>query len=84
MRIQGASVKEGNARDSIRPGITVDVIKKEDQRNGKKTRGIVRDILTGSSYHPHGIKVRLNDGTVGRVTGIVEKRSPDEEKPDSI
>jgi uncharacterized repeat protein (TIGR03833 family) len=77
-------MKEGNDRSSIRPGITVDVIRKEDQRNGKKTRGIVRDILTGSSFHPHGIKVRLNDGTVGRVAGIVEKKSPDEEKSDSI
>lgn len=66
---------EGNARDAIRPGYTVDVIRKEDQRTGKKTRGIVREILTGSSFHPHGIKVRLNDGTVGRVSGIIEKSS---------
>ena len=77
-------MKEGNARDSIRPGITVDVIRKEDQRNGKKTRGIVREILTGSAFHPHGIKVRLNDGTVGRVAGIVEKSLHDEESPDSL
>jgi len=77
-------VKEGNARDSIRPGFTVDVIRKEDQRNGRKTRGIVREILTGSSFHPHGIKVRLNDGTVGRVAGIVEKNLHDEESLDSL
>jgi len=73
-------VKEGNARDSIRPGFTVDVIRKEDQRNGRKTRGIVREILTGSSFHPHGIKVRLSDGTVGRVAEVVEKSSHGTEK----
>jgi uncharacterized repeat protein (TIGR03833 family) len=75
-------MKEGNARSSIQPGFTVDIIRKEDQRNGKKTRGIVREILTGSSFHPHGIKVRLKDGTVGRVAGIIEESSP-EEKQDS-
>jgi uncharacterized repeat protein (TIGR03833 family) len=51
--------RNGQQRGSIRIGLTVDIIKKEDQRSGKKTRGIVQDILTNSLSHPHGIKVRL-------------------------
>lgn len=57
-------------RSDIRPGLTVDVVLKADQRTGKKTRGVVRDILTNSPTHPHGIKVRLADGQVGRVCHI--------------
>lgn len=57
-------------RSDIRPGLTVDVVLKADQRTGKKTRGVVRDILTNSPTHPHGIKVRLADGQVGRVCDI--------------
>jgi uncharacterized repeat protein (TIGR03833 family) len=52
-------------------GATVDIILKQDRRNGIKTRGTVAEILTGSSFHPHGIKVRLKDGKVGRVVAIV-------------
>jgi len=63
-------------RSSIQPGCVVDVIKKEDQRAGKKTRGVVKEILTKSATHPHGIKVRLKDGTVGRVA-VVIGRMPD-------
>jgi uncharacterized repeat protein (TIGR03833 family) len=59
-------------RASLQPGCRVDIIRKEDQRSGKKTRGIVRDILTNSSTHPHGIKVRLADGQVGRVAEIID------------
>jgi uncharacterized repeat protein (TIGR03833 family) len=62
---------EGISRRAIQPGCTVDVIQKEDQRSGKKTRGIVQDILTNSLTHPHGIKVRLRDGRVGRVVGVI-------------
>jgi uncharacterized repeat protein (TIGR03833 family) len=62
-------------RNSIRPGITVDIIQKQDQQSGKKTRGIVREILTNSLTHPHGIKVRLTDGRVGRVIGIIAPSS---------
>jgi uncharacterized repeat protein (TIGR03833 family) len=62
---------KGSRRSEIRPGLTVDVILKADQRTGKKTRGVVRDILTNSANHPHGIKVRLADGQVGRVCDIV-------------
>jgi len=64
-----ASIK---LRSSIRPGMTVLVILKQDQPTGKLTQGIVRDILTRSASHPHGIKVRLQSGLVGRVQQIVE------------
>jgi len=58
-------------RSSIRPGMTVLVVLKQDQATGKLTQGIVKDILTRSSTHPHGIKVRLQNGLVGRVQRIV-------------
>ena len=61
---------KGTNRGDIRAGLTVDVILKADQRSGKKTRGVVKDILTNSASHPHGIKVRLQDGQVGRVCDI--------------
>lgn len=61
----------GRQRGSIRIGLIVDIIQKADQRSGKKTRGIVQDILTNSFSHPHGIKVRLQGGQVGRVTEII-------------
>jgi len=61
----------GQNRKDIRPGLTVDIILKADQRTGKRTRGVVQDILTSSPTHPHGIKVRLQDGQVGRVCAIV-------------
>lgn len=60
----------GTIRQNIKPGITVDIVLKADQRTGKLTRGIVKDILTNSANHPHGIKVRLQDGQVGRVKSI--------------
>lgn len=62
----------GQNRKDIQPGIEVDIILKKDQRSGEKTRGVVKDILTNSSFHPHGIKVRLTDGQIGRVCAIVE------------
>jgi uncharacterized repeat protein (TIGR03833 family) len=65
-------VKSGQHRKDIRPGLTVDVVLKKDQRTGKRTRGIVKQLLTNSSFHPHGIKVRLQDGQVGRVQEIIE------------
>ena len=61
----------GKNRKDIRPGLEVDVVLKNDQRTGKRTRGIVKEILTNSSYHPHGIKVRLQSGQVGRVQEII-------------
>ncbi|WP_147532866.1 YwbE family protein [Bacillus marasmi] len=60
----------GQNRNDIFPGITVDIVLKKDQKNGKLTRGIVKDILTKSGTHPHGIKVRLTDGQIGRVKEI--------------
>ncbi|NPV61844.1 MAG: YwbE family protein [Methanotrichaceae archaeon] len=62
---------EGQNRKNIRPGLQVDVVLKKDQRTGKRTRGIVKEILTNSSHHPHGIKVRLESGEVGRVQEII-------------
>jgi len=62
----------GQNRKDIKPGLTVEVVLKQDQRTGKRTRGVVRDILTKSSQHPHGIKVRLETGEVGRVQEIIE------------
>ncbi|QOR66995.1 YwbE family protein [Cytobacillus suaedae] len=61
----------GQQRSNIRAGLNVNVILKEDQRTGKKTQGVVKDILTKSSFHPHGIKVRLESGQVGRVIDIL-------------
>lgn len=61
----------GQARSQIKPGVTVLIVLKQDQRTGKLTQGIVKDILTKSPNHPHGIKVRLTDGQVGRVKEIV-------------
>ena len=62
----------GQKRSNIAPGLEVDIVLKQDQRTGKVTRGIVKDILTNSPSHPHGIKVRLEDGQVGRVQNIVQ------------
>lgn len=60
----------GTERKNIIPGRTVDIVLKQDQQTGKLTRGIVKDILTNSPTHPHGIKVRLEDGQVGRVKTV--------------
>ena len=58
-------------RNEIRPGIRVQIVEKQNQRSGQLTEGVVRRILTSSSTHPHGIKVMLEDGRVGRVQAIV-------------
>ena len=63
----------GHNRNEIYPGLEVDIILKKDQRSGKLTRGIVKDLLTSSSFHSRGIKVRLEDGQVGRVAHIIEE-----------
>jgi uncharacterized repeat protein (TIGR03833 family) len=62
----------GQTRSSIKPGMTVLIVLKEDQRTGRLTKGVVKDILTKSPNHPHGIKVRLESGQVGRVKEIIE------------
>jgi len=61
----------GNNRIDIKKGICVMIVQKQDQRTGKLTEGIVKDILTNSAMHPHGIKVRLESGIVGRVQKIL-------------
>jgi uncharacterized repeat protein (TIGR03833 family) len=63
---------DGQKRANIRPGLRVKIVLKQDQSSGKLTEGIVKDILTSSANHPHGIKVRLMSGAVGRVKEIVE------------
>ncbi len=62
---------DGTERKDVRPGLTVDVVLKQDQRTGRLTRGVVKDVLTKSPHHPHGIKVRLETGKVGRVKEII-------------
>ena len=62
----------GQNREEVEIGLTVDVVLKEDQSSGKLTRGVVAEILTNSSFHPHGIKVRLESGEVGRVQEIIQ------------
>ncbi|MBI2757800.1 MAG: YwbE family protein [Chloroflexi bacterium] len=67
----------GQIRSNVRPGITVLIVLKQDQPSGKLTKGIVKDILTKSPTHPHGIKVRLQGGQVGRVKEIVDLEKMD-------
>lgn len=62
---------EGQHRENIYPGLLVAIVQKADQRSGVLTKGIVQDILTKSSSHPHGIKVRLETGEVGRVKEVL-------------
>mgnify|MGYP001144213390 CR=1 FL=1 len=69
------TTESGKRRDAIRIGLIVDVVQKADQRSGKLTRGRVKEILTSSSTHPHGIKVRLEDGRVGRVAAVSDRGS---------
>ncbi|MBI5458485.1 YwbE family protein [Methanobacterium sp.] len=66
------SQKNGKNRKDIKIGSEVYIILKKDQRSGKRTKGIVKDLLTRSSSHPHGIKVRLEDGRIGRVQEIIK------------
>ncbi len=79
-------IMNGQTRANIKPGITVLIVLKKDQPTGKLTKGIVKEILTSSATHPHGIKVRLVSGEVGRVKEIVSNdhhtgSSPGKEEP---
>lgn len=65
----------GKQRENIKPGMRVAIVLKQDQRSGKQTIGIVKDLLTKSNNHPHGIKVRLTDGQVGRVQDILAEKN---------
>jgi uncharacterized repeat protein (TIGR03833 family) len=60
----------GTQRINVKPGLKVAIVLKADQRTGKLTEGVVKDILTSSAFHPHGIKVRLENGLVGRIKEI--------------
>ena len=71
-RMRETTTKPGSSRKNIRLGDTVDVVQKRDQRTGKLTRGVVKNILTNSPSHPHGIKVRLQTGQLGRVQAIIK------------
>ena len=62
---------DGKQRSDVKPGQNVEIVLKEDQRTGKLTAGVVQNLLTKSSFHPHGIKVRLESGQVGRVQNIL-------------
>lgn len=62
-------------RKNIRAGLKVSIVLKQDQRTGKLTQGTVKDLLTNSNFHPHGIKVRLTDGQVGRVQEILAEEN---------
>ena len=66
---------DGRVRRNVTVGAEVLIVLKRDQRTGKLTRGVVKDILTRSANHPHGIKVRLKDGKIGRVQEVVSKES---------
>jgi len=59
------------SRDKITIGVIVQIVQKQDQRTGKLTKGAVKRILTSSNFHPHGIKVELDNGKVGRVQNII-------------
>lgn len=63
--------RDPRQRSSVRAGLGVEIIQKQDQLTGRRTRGVVQEILTNSPTHPHGIKVRLEDGKVGRVVAIL-------------
>jgi uncharacterized repeat protein (TIGR03833 family) len=65
---------DGQNRADIRKGADVNIVQKQDQRSGRLTRGVVKDILTNSKTHPHGIKVRLESGMVGRVKEIIGQK----------
>lgn len=73
--------RQATLRSAIKQGITVDVVQKQDQRSGTLTRGVVSAILTNSATHPHGIKVRLTDGRVGRVQAIISTGADTGQEP---
>lgn len=66
----------GTRRDEIQTGKKVAIVLKQDQRNGRTVEGVVKEVLTRSATHPHGIKVRLNDGRVGRVVRVIGNEDP--------
>ncbi|MBU4533708.1 MAG: YwbE family protein [Firmicutes bacterium] len=75
---------DGTARKNIQPGLRVRVVQKQHQRTGQLTEGVVKDILTKSPAHPHGIKVRLDNGIVGRVRDVLDYRDSHRLTPSSL
>jgi uncharacterized repeat protein (TIGR03833 family) len=67
---------DGQYRKDIRPGLRVAIVRKQDQRTGRRTVGVVKDILTSAPHHTRGIKVRLEDGQIGRVQEIEPAERP--------
>jgi uncharacterized repeat protein (TIGR03833 family) len=65
-------IMDGKTRANIKPGLKVAIVLKKDQRTGTLTEGVVADLLTNSPSHPHGIKVRLQDGQIGRVQKVID------------
>jgi uncharacterized repeat protein (TIGR03833 family) len=74
------NTKSGKNRKNIKTGILVEVVEKQNQRTGELTEGFVKRILTNSATHPHGIKVMLDTGEVGRVQHILDEEEEDEEE----
>lgn len=68
--LETGGTMNGQNRENVKPGLAVAIVLKQDQRSGRLTEGVVADLLTNSAFHPHGIKVRLTDGQVGRVSEI--------------
>lgn len=64
-------MKDGKTRSDIKPGMLVNIVLKKDQRTGELTEGIVKDLLTSAAFHHRGIKVRLEDGQIGRVQEVI-------------
>ena len=64
---------DGTQRKNVKPGMLVEIVLKKDQQSGELTEGVVKKVLTNSTIHPHGIKVMLEDGQVGRVKNIMEE-----------
>lgn len=69
------SLSAAPSRDKIKIGTKVQIVQKQDQRSGNLTEGIVKRILTSSNFHPHGIKVELNSGKIGRVQNIIQQHA---------
>jgi uncharacterized repeat protein (TIGR03833 family) len=66
----------GQDRKDVRPGARVEIVQKKDQRSGRRTAGVVKEVLTPSAHHPRGIKVRLVNGQIGRVQAILADATP--------
>jgi uncharacterized repeat protein (TIGR03833 family) len=74
----------GQQRKNIRPGVRVEIVQKKDQRSGRRTVGVVKEILTPSAFHARGIKVRLVNGQIGRVQAILSEEAPSETREEQI